>query len=196
MIKRLFDICIILLFLPILIFIIFIIYIISAFIHGRPVFFSQVRPGLNGHPFRMYKFRTMTYATDLNGEYLEDSLRITKFGNFLRSSSLDELPELFNVIRGDMSIVGPRPLLTEYLPLYNKFELQRHNVRPGITGWAQINGRNTSSWKKKFSDDIWYVENLSLYLDIKIILLTFIKVLRREGVNSSANDTMPKFDGK
>ena len=196
MIKRLFDICIILLFLPILIFIIFIIYIISAFVHGRPVFFSQVRPGLNGHPFRMYKFRTMTHAIDVNGEYLEDNLRITKFGNFLRSSSLDELPELFNVIRGDMSIVGPRPLLTEYLPLYNKFELQRHNVRPGITGWAQINGRNASSWKKKFSDDIWYVENLSLYLDIKIILLTFIKVLKREGINSSANDTMPKFDGK
>lgn len=196
MIKRLFDISMILFFLPILILIIAIIYVTSACIHGRPVFFSQIRPGLNGHPFTMYKFRTMTNATNISGELLEDKLRITKFGNFLRSSSLDELPELFNVLKGDMSIVGPRPLLMEYLPLYSNYERQRHNVRPGITGWAQVNGRNISSWKKKFSDDVWYIENLSLSLDIKIIFLTLIKVLRKDGVNHSNSDTMPKFDGK
>tara|TARA_B100000795_G_scaffold264171_1_gene244323 strand:+ start:386 stop:976 length:591 start_codon:yes stop_codon:yes gene_type:complete len=196
MFKRFFDISIILFSMPILVLVISIIYLVSFFLHGKPVFFSQTRPGLNGRPFKMYKFRSMTNAMDVDGNYLEDNLRITKFGNFLRSSSLDELPELFNVIKGDMSIVGPRPLLMEYLPLYNKFQLQRHNIRPGITGWAQINGRNSSTWEKKFSDDIWYIENISFLLDIKIIFMTFKKVLIREGVNSSKNDTMPKFDGK
>lgn len=180
---------------PLLIIVLPLIALISLCFHGRHIIFTQVRPGLNGRPFIMYKFRTMTNDTDINGELLEDKLRITKFGNFLRSSSLDELPELYNVIKGDMSIVGPRPLLMEYLPLYSDYENKRHNIKPGITGWAQVNGRNKSSWKKKFDDDIWYVENSSLYLDIKIIFLTILKVLKRDGVNLSEDKTMTKFDG-
>jgi lipopolysaccharide/colanic/teichoic acid biosynthesis glycosyltransferase len=193
--KRFLDICIIFFSMPLLIILLPLIALISLCFHGRHIIFTQVRPGLNGRPFIMYKFRTMTNDTDINGELLEDKLRITKFGNFLRSSSLDELPELYNVIKGDMSIVGPRPLLMEYLPLYSDYENKRHNIKPGITGWAQVNGRNKSSWKKKFDDDIWYVENSSLYLDIKIIFLTILKVLRRDGVNLSEDKTMTKFDG-
>lgn len=193
--KRFLDICIIFFSMPLLIIVLPLIALISLCFHGRHIIFTQVRPGLNGRPFIMYKFRTMTNDTDINGELLEDKLRITKFGNFLRSSSLDELPELYNVIKGDMSIVGPRPLLMEYLPLYSDYENKRHNIKPGITGWAQVNGRNKSSWKKKFDDDIWYVENSSLYLDIKIIFLTILKVLKRDGVNLSEDKTMTKFDG-
>ena len=195
MIKRLFDIFVILFFLPLILLIIITVYIISFFIHGSPVFFSQMRPGLHGHKFKMFKFRSMTNATDVNNKLLADNQRLTKFGTFLRSSSLDELPELYNVLKGDMSIVGPRPLLMEYLPLYNKLQSQRHNVRPGITGWAQINGRNSSTWDKKFSDDVWYVNHHSLFLDLKIIFITLKKVIFREGINASANDTMTKFEG-
>ena len=162
---------------------------------GSPVFFRQTRPGLNGKPFEMIKFRTMRDAFDKNGKPLPDSERITPFGRFLRSTSLDELPELWNVLKGDMSVVGPRPLRMDYLPLYNKHQARRHDVRPGVTGWAQINGRNSISWEEKFDLDIWYVDNISIMLDLKIVFLTIHKVLKRDGVNSSAEVTMPKFTG-
>ena len=162
---------------------------------GSPVFFRQTRPGLNGKPFEMIKFRTMRDAVDENGKPLPDSERITPFGRLLRSTSLDELPELWNVLKGDMSVVGPRPLRMDYLPLYNKHQARRHDVRPGVTGWAQINGRNSISWEEKFDLDIWYVDNISIMLDLKIVFLTIHKVLKRDGVNSSAEVTMPKFTG-
>ena len=162
---------------------------------GSPVFFRQTRPGLHGKPFEMVKFRTMRDAFDENGKPLPDSERITPFGRFLRSTSLDELPELWNVLKGDMSVVGPRPLRMDYLPLYNKHQARRHDVRPGVTGWAQINGRNSISWEEKFDLDIWYVDNISIMLDLKIVFLTIHKVLKRDGVNSSAEVTMPKFTG-
>ncbi|MBL8856708.1 MAG: sugar transferase [Planctomycetaceae bacterium] len=162
---------------------------------GSPVFFSQVRPGLGGRPFRMFKFRTMTNQRDESGELLPDSVRLTRFGKFLRSSSLDELPELWNVLKGDMSLVGPRPLLMEYLPLYNERQNRRHEVRPGITGWAQVNGRNAISWEQKFELDVWYVENQSLWLDLKILFLTVWKVVRRDGISAAGDATMPKFAG-
>lgn len=163
---------------------------------GSPVLFTQVRPGIGGKPFRMFKFRTMTNERTLQGELLPDYLRLTKFGVFLRSTSLDELPELWNVLRGDMSLVGPRPLLMEYLPLYSEDQARRHQVRPGITGWAQVNGRNAIAWEEKFKLDIWYIDNNSIFLDIKILLLTIKKVFLRQGVNSSAETTMPIFDGQ
>lgn len=162
---------------------------------GRPVFFRQVRPGLNGRPFEMIKFRTMRNAVDAAGNLLPDSERITPFGSFLRSSSLDELPELWNVLKGDMSLVGPRPLLMEYLPLYSPEQYRRHEVRPGVTGWAQINGRNALSWDEKFKLDVWYVDNRSLWLDIKIIFLTIQKVLVRDGISAEGEVTMAKFTG-
>lgn len=163
---------------------------------GGAVLFRQVRPGLGGRPFEMVKFRTMRDAYDKNGAPLPDSQRMTPFGSFLRSSSLDELPELWNVLKGDMSLVGPRPLLMEYLPLYNERQYQRHQVRPGVTGWAQINGRNALGWPEKFELDVWYVENRSLWLDIKIIALTVKKVVKRDDINASGEATMPKFTGK
>ena len=163
---------------------------------GFPIFFKQKRPGINGIPFYFYKFRTMTNEKDNNGKLLPDEKRLTKFGNIFRKTSLDELPSLWNVLKGDMSLVGPRPLLMEYLPLYSKEQMRRHEVKPGITGWAQINGRNTISWDEKFKFDIWYVENQSLRLDIKIIILTIWKVLKREGINQKGNTTMEKFRGK
>lgn len=162
---------------------------------GTPVLFRQVRPGRGGIPFVMYKFRTMRDAEDKNGRPLPDAERLTPFGRKLRAASLDELPELLNVLKGDMSLVGPRPLLMEYLPLYNAEQRRRHLVRPGITGWAQVNGRNAISWPEKFRLDVWYVENRSLLLDIKILFLTVKKVLDRSGINSEGEATAAKFTG-
>ncbi len=162
---------------------------------GSPVLFRQVRPGLRGQPFEMVKFRTMTDARGPDGQLLPDAERLTAFGRFLRSSSLDELPELWNVLKGEMSLVGPRPLLMEYLPLYSREQARRHEVRPGITGWAQVNGRNALSWDEKFKLDVWYVDHRSLWLDIKILWLTVRKVLVREGISAAGEATMPRFTG-
>ena len=163
---------------------------------GSPVLFTQVRPGLHGNPFRMVKFRTMTDERDGSGALLSDAQRLTPFGRFLRARSLDELPELWNVLRGEMSLVGPRPLLMEYLPLYSPEQARRHEVRPGITGWAQVNGRNAISWSDKFELDVWYVDHRSLWLDLRILWLTVRKVLAREGISAPGDATMPKFNGK
>ncbi|MDT3232534.1 sugar transferase [Pseudomonas sp. rhizo25] len=162
---------------------------------GTPVLFRQVRPGLHGKPFEMIKFRTMKDAWDANGDALPDSERMTTFGTFLRSSSLDELPGLWNVLKGEMSLVGPRPLLMEYLPLYSPQQFRRHEVRPGVTGWAQVNGRNALSWEDKFKLDIWYVDNHTLLLDLKIVFLTLKKVIVREGISANGEATMSKFTG-
>ena len=162
---------------------------------GAPVLFSQIRPGLQGKPFQIYKFRTMTDKRDTDGNLLPDAERLIPFGRFLRSTSLDELPALFNVIKGDMSLVGPRPLLMEYLALYTLEQARRHEVRPGITGWAQVNGRNALSWEDKFKLDVWYVDNRSLWLEIKILWMTFAKVFKREGINQDGQATMSKFMG-
>lgn len=162
---------------------------------GGPVFFRQSRPGLNGKPFELMKFRTMTSVCNQHGELLPDELRLTKFGQWLRSTSLDELPELINVFKGEMSLVGPRPLLMQYLPLYTPEQNQRHLVRPGITGWAQINGRNLLSWEAKFDLDVWYVKHWSLWLDLQIIFLTLVKVVKREGISQPGKATTPVFRG-
>jgi lipopolysaccharide/colanic/teichoic acid biosynthesis glycosyltransferase len=162
---------------------------------GPPIIFKQARPGLNGKLFTMYKFRTMTDVKDERGNLLPDEKRLTPLGNFLRHFSLDELPELWNVVKGDMSLVGPRPLLPEYLPLYTPEQARRHEVKPGITGWAQINGRNTITWEEKFKLDVWYVDNWNLWLDLKILWLTIVKVLHREGISAKGYATMPKFRG-
>lgn len=162
---------------------------------GLPIFFRQTRPGLHGKPFQMLKFRTMTNERDEHGNLLPDAERLTRLGRFLRATSLDELPELWNVLKGDMSLVGPRPLLMEYLPLYSERQARRHDVRPGITGWAQINGRNALSWEEKFELDVWYVENQSFWLDVKILFLTLWKVIRREGISHGTEATMPRFTG-
>ncbi|GLQ35965.1 hypothetical protein GCM10007939_22490 [Amylibacter marinus] len=162
---------------------------------GAPVFFRQTRPGRDGKPFEMIKFRSMKDANAPDGTPLPDADRITPLGAKLRSSSLDELPELYNVLRGDMSLVGPRPLLVEYLPLYSPEQARRHDLRPGITGWAQINGRNALSWDEKFALDVWYVENRTLWLDIKILALTVKKVIKRDGISAAGEATMSKFTG-
>lgn len=162
---------------------------------GSPVLFQQTRPGREGKPFKMIKFRTMRDATDAYGHPLPDAERLTRLGRFLRSSSLDELPELMNVLKGDMSLVGPRPLLIEYLPLYSPEQARRHEMRPGVTGWAQVNGRNAISWDAKFALDVWYVDNRSLWLDLKIIWLTIRKVVKRDGISAVGEATMPKFTG-
>ena len=162
---------------------------------GSPVFFRQTRPGLRCRPFEMVKFRTMTDRCGPDDQLLPDAIRLTVFGRFLRATSLDELPELWNVLKGDMSLVGPRPLLMEYLPLYSPKQARRHEVRPGITGWAQVNGRNALSWEDKFKLDVWYVDNRSLWLDIKILWLTVRKVLVREGISADGEATMSKFTG-
>lgn len=162
---------------------------------GSPVLFRQQRPGKDGVPFMLVKFRTMKNAVDKNGVTLRDNQRLTKLGRFLRKISVDELPTLWNVLCGDMSVVGPRPLLMEYLPLYNKEQARRHAVRPGITGWAQVNGRNAISWEEKFKLDVWYVDNHNIWLDVKIILKTFWKVIKSEGVNKSSDVTMDAFKG-
>lgn len=162
---------------------------------GSPAFFRQVRPGLHGRPFEMVKFRTMTDERGPDGQLLPDAQRLTVFGRFLRATSLDELPELWNVLKGDMSLVGPRPLLMEYLPLYSSEQARRQEVRPGITGWAQVNGRNALSWEEKFRLDVWYVDHRSLWLDVKILILTVRKVLMREGISAPDDVTMPVFKG-
>jgi lipopolysaccharide/colanic/teichoic acid biosynthesis glycosyltransferase len=195
MIKRWFDIVLstvgLLLLLPVIM-------VVAWLAHrhlGSPVLFRQVRPGLGGKPFQLVKFRTMLDARDANGELLADAERMTAFGRFLRASSLDELPELWNVLKGDMSLVGPRPLLMEYLPLFSPEQARRHEVRPGITGWAQINGRNALAWEDRFKLDVWYVDNRTLLLDLRILALTLWKVFRREGISGEGEVTMSRFSG-
>ncbi len=175
-----------------------IISVVAVFVYvklGSPIFFKQNRPGLHGKIFKMYKFRTMKHAVNVNNEVLADSERLCDFGLKLRSTSLDELPSLWNVLIGDMSLVGPRPLLVEYIPLYSKEQAKRHHVRPGITGWAQINGRNAISWDEKFKLDVWYVQNQSFWLDLKILFLTIKKVLVKEGISQDCEATMSRFEG-
>jgi len=162
---------------------------------GSPILFSQKRPGLNGEIFGIYKFRTMTNEKDKNGKLLPDDQRLIGIGKFIRSASLDELPQIFNVLKGDMSFVGPRPLLIEYLPLYNEKQKKRHDVKPGITGWAQVNGRNAISWEQKFEYDVWYVKHQSFWLDMKILWMTFLKVVKRSDISSDTAATMEKFKG-
>jgi len=195
MVKRVFDIVfsivLLLLFLPLIIFVSFQVYKKI----GRPILFIQTRPGLRGLPFNMIKYRTMLNITNDKGNTLNDEERLSSFGKFLRSTSLDELPELWNVLKGEMSIVGPRPLLMEYLPLYSAAQFRRHNVKPGITGWAQINGRNSIDWDEKFNLDIWYVDNFSFWLDMKILFLTIKKVLKRKDISKDGQATMTKFKG-
>ena len=195
MVKRVFDIVfsivLLLLFLPLIIFVSFQVYKKI----GRPILFIQTRPGLRGLPFNMIKYRTMLNITNDKGNTLNDEERLSSFGKFLRSTSLDELPELWNVLKGEMSIVGPRPLLMEYLPLYSAAQFRRHNVKPGITGWAQINGRNSIDWDEKFTLDIWYVDNFSFWLDMKILFLTIKKVLKRKDISKDGQATMTKFKG-
>lgn len=196
MVKRLFDVVVSALLLIVLAPVILLLAFLVRLFLGSPVLFKQVRPGLHGRPFTMYKFRTMTDERDDQGRLLPDEQRLTRLGRFLRSTSLDELPELFNVLKGDMSLVGPRPLLMEYLPLYTPEQARRHEVRPGITGWAQVNGRNAITWEEKFKYDVWYVDNWSFWLDIKILLLTILAVLRREGISAEGHATMPVFRGQ
>ena len=162
---------------------------------GSPVLFRQQRPGLNAKAFEILKFRTMTDAVGPDGALLPDKDRLTAFGRFLRSSSLDELPELWNVLKGEMSLIGPRPLLMEYVPLYAETQMRRHNMRPGITGWSQVNGRNAIGWDEKFALDVWYVDNQSMLLDLKILIMTVASLVRREGINASEHVPMPKFTG-
>lgn len=195
MVKNIFDrllsLFLLIIFFPILLILVVLIYIKM----GRPIFFRQQRPGKNEKIFGIFKFRTMTNETDKNGKLLADDKRIVGVGKFIRSTSLDELPQLLNVLKGEMSFVGPRPLLIEYLPLYNKIQKKRHYVKPGITGWAQVNGRNAISWEQKFDYDVWYVENQSFILDIKILWLTFLKVLKRSDISSATSVTIEKFEG-
>ena len=192
--KLLFDIIVsltlIILLAPLILFIALLIWVTM----GRPILFRQRRVGYQGQVFTIYKFRTMTEERDENGNLLPDEQRLTRFGRFLRETSLDELPELFNVLKGDMSLVGPRPLLVEYLPYYTPEERKRHNMRPGITGWAQVNGRNAITWDQKLALDVWYVDNWSLWLDFKIILMTIIKVIKREGISTNGYATAPRLD--
>lgn len=194
-VKRIFDFIVSGVFLFSILPILFAISSLILFIYGRPVFFRQKRPGLNGEIFDCLKFRTMKNSFDEDGNPLPDEKRITRFGAFLRNTSLDELPEIINVLKGEMSLVGPRPLLVEYLPLYSPRHSRRHDVKPGITGWAQVNGRNAISWNEKFELDIWYVENWSLALDFKILFLTVWQVVFRKGISADGHATMPKFSG-
>jgi len=193
--KRILDVVVALLVLIILSPLLIGIAILVRLLLGHPIFFRQKRPGLHGDPFYIIKFRTMSNARDGNGNLLPDSERLTAFGRFLRSTSLDELPELWNVLRGEMSLVGPRPLLMDYLERYTSQQARRHEVKPGITGWAQVNGRNTLDWDKRFELDVWYVDNFSLWLDMKIIGLTLYKVLRRDGISEQNQATMTEFMG-
>ena len=195
MFKRLFDIAVSALLLTFFLPVIVLICLLIRINMGSPVLFRQIRPGLKGQLFMVYKFRTMSEQIDAAGKALSDGQRLTSLGLFLRKTSFDEIPQLFNVLTGDMSLVGPRPLLIEYLPLYSPDQARRHLVKPGITGWAQVHGRNTISWQDKFSLDIWYVENASFLLDIKILFITVLKVMRRDGINASDADTMKKFTG-
>lgn len=193
--KRIFDFLVALFVLLTLLPVVIAVAVLIRFKLGSPILFTQDRPGLNGNVFKMMKFRTMLDGKDKQGNLLPDNERMTPFGAFLRSTSLDELPGLFNVLKGDMSLVGPRPLLVQYLPLYNAEQARRHDVRPGITGWAQVNGRNAISWKQKFKLDVWYVDNQSFFLDIKILLLTVKKVFVREGISADGEVTMSAFTG-
>ena len=193
--KRLFDVLIATVGLILLLPVTLAVAISILIVLGRPVFFTQMRPGLNGKLFRIYKFRTMLGARDASGNLLPDADRLTRFGQFIRSTSLDELPELVNVLLGHMSLVGPRPLLEEYLPLYTPEQARRHDVRPGVTGWAQIQGRNRLSWEEKFQLDTWYVDNQSFWLDLRIIWLTILTVLKRDDVGHAGEPTMPRFKG-
>jgi lipopolysaccharide/colanic/teichoic acid biosynthesis glycosyltransferase len=193
--KRLFDLTAALFGLILLSPLIFVLILLIRQKLGSPIFFTQTRPSLHGKPFKMIKFRTMTDARDADGNLLPDNIRLTAFGRFLRSTSLDELPELWNVLKGDMSLVGPRPLLMEYLSLYTPEQARRHESRPGITGWAQINGRNAISWEEKFKLDVWYIDNQTFWLDLKILALTLKKVFVREGISATGEATMPKFTG-
>jgi lipopolysaccharide/colanic/teichoic acid biosynthesis glycosyltransferase len=195
MIKRLFDIFFSSFLLVFLSPAFLVITILVFFKFGRPIFFIQTRAGYKNQPFLILKFRSMSETKDQKGILLEDKLRLNSFGKFLRSTSLDELPTFINVLKGDMSIVGPRPLLIEYLPLYDKEQIRRHSVKPGITGWAQVNGRNKISWSSRFKFDVWYVDHKSFILDLKIILLTLKKVISREGISANRQCTMPKFTG-
>ncbi|OWZ83227.1 sugar transferase [Natranaerobius trueperi] len=194
--KRIFDIFISSIFIIISSPILLIIAILVYFKLGTPILFKQKRPGVNGQPFYIYKFRTMTDEKDNQGNLLPDEQRLTNFGQTLRKYSLDELPEIINVIKGEMSLVGPRPLRMKYLERYNERQFRRHEVKPGITGWAQINGRNQLSWEEKFELDVWYVDNRSFWLDFKILFITVIKVLKREGISAEGHATMPEFIGK
>lgn len=193
--KKIFDLFLIFLSLPLTLFIYVLLLLLVLYKFKFPILFKQPRPGLNGKVFNIYKFRTMTNKHDENGILLPDDLRITKFGKFLRSTSLDELPSLWNVFKGEMSLVGPRPLLLEYLPLYSTKQARRHEVKPGITGWAQINGRNKITWSEKFNLDVWYVDNQSIWLDIKILWMTMKKVIRRSDINQDGQASMEKFRG-
>lgn len=193
--KRFFDLLVSISLLLLLLPLILIVAILVRWKLGSPVFFKQQRPGLQGKPFFVYKFRTMSDARDSDGNLLPDDIRLTSFGQRLRKYSVDELLQLLNVIKGDLSLVGPRPLLMDYLSLYTEEQAKRHWVRPGITGWAQVNGRNEISWEEKFKHDVWYVENQSFFLDLRILALTFIKVLRSEGVSHGKHATMEKFSG-
>lgn len=195
-IKRFFDIVIAVLALTILSPIMLIVALLIKINLGSPIFFKQKRIGKDNKEFEMIKFRTMKNTTDKSGKLLSDEERLTKFGKFIRSTSIDELPELVNILKGEMSLIGPRPLLVQYLPLYNKQQIRRHNVLPGLTGWAQINGRNALTWKKKFELDVYYVDNWSLWFDIKIFFLTFKKLFIREGINQEGQATSEFFDGK
>jgi sugar transferase EpsL len=195
-VKRIFDLVISIILLFFLSPVLFLMVLLVRFILGSPVLFRQTRPGLRGKPFTIYKFRTMTVEKDAEGNLLPDAKRLTKFGKLLRATSLDELPELFNVLKGEMSLVGPRPLLMEYLPLYSLKQARRHEMKPGITGWAQINGRNTLDWDKRFQMDLWYIDHWSLGLDCRILFRTLLKVLRREGINAEGQVTMAKFVGR
>lgn len=194
--KRLFDLGLILLSAPLWVPLLLVLTVALRLRLGSPVLFRQRRPGKGGVPFEVLKFRTMTNARDAHGQLLPDEQRLTGFGRFLRASSLDELPELLNVLKGEMSLVGPRPLLMEYLPRYTPAQARRHEVRPGITGWAQVNGRNAITWDRKFELDVWYVDHANLWLDIKILLLTVLKVFQREGISAVGHATMPEFRGQ
>lgn len=195
MYKRMFDLTLTVLALIVLFPLLFWVAVLIRVNLGSPIFFQQKRPGLNGKPFLIYKYRTMSDEKDENNVLLPDEQRLNTVGRFLRSTSFDELPELFNIIKGDMSIVGPRPLLMKYLDRYTPDQAKRHEVKPGLTGWAQINGRNSISWEEKFTLDVWYVENQSIWLDIKIFLMTIIKVFKREGINEPGKATMTEFIG-
>ena len=193
--KKIFDFFLIFLSLPLILPIYLLTMLLVLTQLNFPILFTQPRAGLNGKKFNIYKFRTMTNQRDNNGVLLPDELRLTKFGKFLRSTSLDELPSLWNVLKSDMSLVGPRPLLLEYLPLYSANQARRHEVKPGITGWAQVNGRNAISWQEKFDLDVWYVDNQSIWLDIKILWITVKKVIMRDGINQADHSTMEQFKG-
>jgi lipopolysaccharide/colanic/teichoic acid biosynthesis glycosyltransferase len=193
--KRVFDITAVLMASPVWLPLVGLLAIAGRVTNGRPILFRQFRPGFEGRPFELLKFRTMTGARDPEGRLLPDEQRLTTAGKFVRRASLDELPELFNVLRGEMSLVGPRPLLMQYLPRYTPEQARRHEVRPGITGWAQVNGRNALTWEEKFRLDVWYVDHCRLLVDLKILVMTFVKVLKGEGISARGHSTMPEFMG-